>query len=227
MLSVAGGDGRRGRRGRSSSARASRRRRSGGTTSHAGPCPCRRARAARPGPRGEARPFAHPARRRERAVLPRDPGLVPHVRAGERPGAGVRGAARRCCPTPGSATPSRASCATCSPRACTRACPRSRRRRGARSARWRSPTSRPPTSPSRSICLHVENLAVFRGAERLWTNGLSRAVPRRGAGHADPDRRASRPAFEQGLAPAAPARQPAEGWDIRKTFSASEVFADF
>jgi hypothetical protein len=76
------------------------------------------------------------------------------------------------------------------------------------------------------ICLHVQNLAVFRGAERLWTNGLS--VLFRGAEQASHIQvTPSAPAFEPGLAPAAPARQPAEGWDIRKTFSRIREFADF
>jgi hypothetical protein len=76
------------------------------------------------------------------------------------------------------------------------------------------------------ICLHVQNLAVFRGVERLWTNGLS--VLFRGAEQASHIQvTPSAPAFEPGLAPAAPARQPAEGWDIRKTFSRIREFADF
>jgi hypothetical protein len=76
------------------------------------------------------------------------------------------------------------------------------------------------------ICLHVQNLAVFRGAERLWTNGLS--VLFRGADQASNIQVSSvPPEFEPGLVPAAPARQPAESWDIRRTFSLIRGFADF
>ncbi len=76
------------------------------------------------------------------------------------------------------------------------------------------------------ICLHVQNLAVFRGTERLWTNSLS--VLFRGAEQASHIQVSpGAPAFEPDLAPAAPARQPAESWDIRKTFSRIMEFADF
>lgn len=76
------------------------------------------------------------------------------------------------------------------------------------------------------ICLHVRNLAVFRGAERLWTNGLS--VLFRGADQASHIQLSSGPPeFEPNLVSAAPAREPAESWDIRKTFSRIREFADF
>jgi hypothetical protein len=76
------------------------------------------------------------------------------------------------------------------------------------------------------ICLHVQNLAVFRGDERLWTNGLE--VLFRGAEQASNIRVSpGAPEFEPGLAPAAPARQPAEVWDIRKTFSRIREIAEF
>jgi hypothetical protein len=76
------------------------------------------------------------------------------------------------------------------------------------------------------ICLHVQNLAVFRGTERLWTNGLS--VLFRGADQASHIQVSpGPPEFEPGLAPAAAARQPADSWDIRKTFSRIREFADF
>ncbi len=76
------------------------------------------------------------------------------------------------------------------------------------------------------ICLRVQTLAVFRGAERLWTNGL--AVLFRGAEQASHIQVSpGPPGFEPDLAPAAPARVPAEGWDIRRTFSRIREFADF
>jgi hypothetical protein len=76
------------------------------------------------------------------------------------------------------------------------------------------------------ICLHVQNLAVFRGAERLWTNSLS--VLFRGADQASNIQvSAVPPEFEPDLVPAALARQPAESWDIRRTFSRIREFADF
>jgi hypothetical protein len=76
------------------------------------------------------------------------------------------------------------------------------------------------------ICLHVQNLAVFRGAERLWTNGL--AVLFRGAEQASHIQVSpGPPEFEPGLVAAAPARMPAEGWDIRRTFSRIREFAEF
>jgi hypothetical protein len=76
------------------------------------------------------------------------------------------------------------------------------------------------------ICLHVQNLAVFRGAERLWTNGLTALF--RGAEQASHIQVSPGPPdSEPGLVPAAPARQPAESWDIRKTFSRIREFADF
>jgi hypothetical protein len=76
------------------------------------------------------------------------------------------------------------------------------------------------------ICLHVQNLAVFRGDERLWTNGLS--VLFRGPDQASHIQVSpGPPEVEPGLAPASPARVPAESWDIRKTFSRIREFADF
>jgi hypothetical protein len=76
------------------------------------------------------------------------------------------------------------------------------------------------------ICLHVENLSVFRGSRRLWTNKLN--VVFRGPEQAtqiEIDRRA--PDFEKGLALFAEARQPAAGWNIRKTFGMLKSFTDF
>lgn len=76
------------------------------------------------------------------------------------------------------------------------------------------------------ICLQVQTLAVFRGAERLWTNGLS--VLFRGAGQASHIQVSpGAPEFEPGIAPVAPARQPADSWDIRRTFNRIRGFAEF
>ena len=72
----------------------------------------------------------------------------------------------------------------------------------------------------------MQNLAVFRGTDRLWTNGL--AVLFRGADQASHIQVSpGAPEFEPDLAPAAPAREPAESWDIRRTFSRIREFADF
>ena len=76
------------------------------------------------------------------------------------------------------------------------------------------------------ICLHVENLSVFRSAQRLWANRLNVIFkgPEQATQieivHAPPD-------FEDGLALAVGARQPASGWNIRKTFSVLKYFTDF
>ena len=76
------------------------------------------------------------------------------------------------------------------------------------------------------ICLHVENLAVFRGARRLWTNRID--VVFRGTDQASNIQVApGPPPDEEGLQPASPARQPADSWDIRKTFSRIREFAEF
>jgi hypothetical protein len=76
------------------------------------------------------------------------------------------------------------------------------------------------------ICLHVENLSVFRSAERLWANKLN--VIFKGPEQASQIEivRAA-PDFEQGLSLAVGARQPASGWNIRKTFGVLKYFADF
>lgn len=76
------------------------------------------------------------------------------------------------------------------------------------------------------ICLHVENLSVFRGSRRLWTNRLN--VEFRGSEQAtqiEIDRDA--PDFEKGLVPFSQARQTAVGWNIRRTFGMLKSFADF
>jgi hypothetical protein len=75
------------------------------------------------------------------------------------------------------------------------------------------------------ICLHVENLSVFRGPRRLWANRLNVIFkgPEQATQieivHAPPE-------LERGLAVVSPARQPASGWNIRKTFGMLKYFAD-
>jgi hypothetical protein len=76
------------------------------------------------------------------------------------------------------------------------------------------------------ICLHVENLSVFRSNRRLWGNRLN--VMFRGPDQAtqiEIDR--DLPAHEKGLSLFGPARQPAVGWNIRRTFGMLKSFADF
>jgi hypothetical protein len=76
------------------------------------------------------------------------------------------------------------------------------------------------------ICLHVENLNVFRGPRRLWTNSLN--VVFRGPEQATQiEIVRAPPPYEEGLALACPARQPAAGWNIRRTFGMLKYFTDF
>jgi len=76
------------------------------------------------------------------------------------------------------------------------------------------------------ICLHVENLNVFRSAKRLWTNRLNVVFrgPVQGTqieiDHQTPD-------FEKGLILFSEARQASLGWNIRKTFGILKSFTDF
>jgi len=76
------------------------------------------------------------------------------------------------------------------------------------------------------ICLHVENLSIFRGPRRLWTNRLN--VEFHGPEQAtqiEIDREA--PAFEKALVLFSEARQTAVGWNIRRTFGMLKSFTDF
>jgi hypothetical protein len=76
------------------------------------------------------------------------------------------------------------------------------------------------------ICLHVENLSVFRGPRRLWANSLT--VLFKGPEQATQIEIVySPPVFEKGLVLISPARQPSAGWNIRKTFGMLKSFADF
>jgi hypothetical protein len=76
------------------------------------------------------------------------------------------------------------------------------------------------------ICMHVENLSVFRGPRRLWANRLNVVFkgPEQATQieivHAAPD-------LEENLTLVAGARQPAAGWNIKKTFGMLKYFTDF
>jgi len=76
------------------------------------------------------------------------------------------------------------------------------------------------------ICIHVENLSVFRGRGHLWTNSLH-AVFR------GPDQVTqieivhTPPGFEEHLVPVSEAREPSIGWNIRRTFGVLKYFTDF
>lgn len=76
------------------------------------------------------------------------------------------------------------------------------------------------------ICIHAENLSIFQGAERLWTNSLH-------AQFMGPEPSTQMeivhtpPEFEPGLHVVTPARQPSTGWNIRRTFGVLKYFRDF
>ena len=76
------------------------------------------------------------------------------------------------------------------------------------------------------ICLHVENLSVFRSPRRLWTNKLNVVFhgPEQ-ATQIEIDR--GPPEYEKGLALFSEARQQTAGWNFRKTFGMLRSFADF
>ncbi len=79
--------------------------------------------------------------------------------------------------------------------------------------------------PFEKVCLHVENLSVFKGEKRLWTNGLN--VVFKGPEQATQIQiTAGVPEFEDNLVPASRARQPVEGWNIKKTFSMLKYFTE-
>ncbi|MGO9307432.1 MAG: hypothetical protein ACLQDL_00235 [Spirochaetia bacterium] len=76
------------------------------------------------------------------------------------------------------------------------------------------------------ICLHVENLSIFRGRRYLWTNSLHAIFK-------GPDQATqieiihSPPGFEEGMVPVSEARLPSTGWNIRRTFGMLKYFTDF
>jgi hypothetical protein len=76
------------------------------------------------------------------------------------------------------------------------------------------------------VCLHVENLSVFRGTRLLWTNSLHAVFK-------GPDQATqieivrTPPGYEEGLVLMAEARLPSAGWNIRRTFGMLKYFTDF
>jgi hypothetical protein len=80
--------------------------------------------------------------------------------------------------------------------------------------------------PFEKLCLHAENLSVFKSEKRLWTNRLN--VVFKGPDQATQIQIVNaQPDFEDGLSLVAAARQPAEAWSIRKTFSMLKYFTEF
>lgn len=76
------------------------------------------------------------------------------------------------------------------------------------------------------ICLHVENLSVFRGVRFLWTNSLH-AVFKGQEQATQMEIVHTPPLFEPDLTPLSEARLPAAGWNIRRTFGMLKYFTDF
>lgn len=76
------------------------------------------------------------------------------------------------------------------------------------------------------ICIHVENLSIFRGTGHLWTNSLLAVFK-------GPDQATqieivhTPPGFEEGMVPLSEARLPSTGWNIRRTFGMLKYFTDF
>jgi hypothetical protein len=75
------------------------------------------------------------------------------------------------------------------------------------------------------VCLHVENLSLFRGPVRLWANSLHAVF--KGPEQATQIEIAHEaPGFEQGLVPISEARQHVAGWSFRRTFGMLKSFTD-
>ncbi len=76
------------------------------------------------------------------------------------------------------------------------------------------------------ICIHAENLSIFQGEERLWTNSLH-------AQFMGPEQSTQMeivhtpPEFEPDLRLVSEARHPSTGWNIRRTFGVLKYFTDF
>jgi hypothetical protein len=76
------------------------------------------------------------------------------------------------------------------------------------------------------VCLHVENLSLFRGPHRLWANSLHAVF--KGPDQATQIEIAREPpGFEEGLLPISEARQHVAGWSFRRTFGMLKSFTDF
>ena len=76
------------------------------------------------------------------------------------------------------------------------------------------------------LCLHVENLSVFRGVRFLWTNSLH-AVFKGADQTTQMEIVDTPPDFEPGLVSLSEARLPSAGWNIRRTFGMLKYFTDF
>jgi hypothetical protein len=75
------------------------------------------------------------------------------------------------------------------------------------------------------VCLHVENLSLFRGPTRLWTNSLNAIF--KGPDQATQIEIAPEPPqIEEGLVIIAEARQQVAGWSFRRTFGMLKSFTD-
>jgi hypothetical protein len=75
------------------------------------------------------------------------------------------------------------------------------------------------------ICVHVENLSLFRSATRLWTNRIN--VDFRGSDQSTQIQIvSSAPGFDGAVKLVCRARTPAEGWNIKKTFSMLKYFSE-
>jgi hypothetical protein len=76
------------------------------------------------------------------------------------------------------------------------------------------------------ICLHVENLSIFRGNHHLWTNSVH--VVFKGPDQATQiEIVRTPPAFEANMVLLTEARMPSTGWNIRRTFGMLKYFTDF
>jgi len=76
------------------------------------------------------------------------------------------------------------------------------------------------------VCLHVENLSIFRGRRFLWTNSLHAVF--KGTDQATQIEIVhTPPGFEDSMVPVSEARQPSTGWNIRRTFGMLKSFTDF
>ncbi len=75
------------------------------------------------------------------------------------------------------------------------------------------------------LCLHVENLSLFRGPRRLWANSL-RAVFKGPEQATQIEIAREPPGYEEGLLPISEARQQVAGWSFRRTFGMLKSFAD-